>query len=83
MLTNEIKKGAMILMTHGRFGKMMDNKKGNIRLVEVTNGVNGPELGSVYVWDIVGVQVEEATFTEVILTEKQKADHQRIKTLGF
>jgi hypothetical protein len=65
MLVNDIKKGMTISMTHGRVGTMLDNKKGNIRMVEVTNSVNGPEMGSVYAKDILMVRIlESATGTE-------------------
>ena len=53
MFTNDIKKGMAVQMRNGFTGIMMDNMKGNTRMVEITNGFMGREMGSVYSHDIV------------------------------
>lgn len=50
MLTNALKKGDRIQMRNGFFGTILDNKKGNVRMVEVEGYVT--EAGSVYSHDI-------------------------------
>lgn len=50
MKTNDIKKGWRIQLRNGWFGTMLDNTRGNIRLVEV-EGIY-TEAGSVYSHDI-------------------------------
>lgn len=82
MFANDIKKGMNIIMTHGRYGKMMDNKRGNIRMVEVTNGICGPEIGSIYAKDILKVEVN-GTFENVDLSDKQTKSAQLISAAGF
>lgn len=53
MITNDIKKGAKLVLTGRRTATMVDNKKGIIRMVE-TDAVNGwvNEIGSVYINEI-------------------------------
>jgi len=48
--TNEIKKGMRIKQYNGWYGTMMDNKRGNIRLVEVEGIFT--DIGSIYASDI-------------------------------
>ena len=65
MLTNEIKKGMKILSVQLGVpvsGIMMDNLKGNTRLVDVKGSEVGmfDEIGSVYSHDIVEVKVDDA-----------------------
>lgn len=87
MLVNDIKKGFAIRMTHGRYGVMMDNKKGNIRMVSVTNGMNGPEIGSIYAKDITEVAVNGAdmmpVFERVELSPAQLKAAAKIRAVGF
>jgi hypothetical protein len=61
MLTNDIKKGAKLVLTGGRCATMYDNAKGIIRMVK-TDDTNGyyEEIGSVYADEIVGVVAEKA-----------------------
>ena len=82
MRINDVKKGMNIRMTSGRFGKMMDNKRGNIRMVEVTNGIFGPEIGSVYAKDILEVEVD-GVFEPVNLSEAQIKAARLIRSAGF
>ena len=69
MKTNDIKKGMRIQLNHGWFGTMMDNRKGNIRCVEVEGFFT--EIGSVYSAVIARVLVN-GEWVEVEHTEKQK-----------
>lgn len=57
MKTNDIKKGMRIQLRNGWYGTMMDNAKGNIRMVDV-EGIYR-ETGSVYSHDIVTVKVDD------------------------
>jgi len=50
MLTNDIKKGMRIKLANGWYGTMMDNARGNTRMVEVEGYFT--EIGSVYSHDI-------------------------------
>ena len=50
MKTNDIKKGTRIQLFNGWYGTMMDNARGNIRIVDV-EGIYR-EVGSVYSHDI-------------------------------
>ena len=81
MLTNEIKKGTKILSVQLGVpvsGIMMDNKKGNTRLIDVKGSEVGlfDEMGSVYAHDIVQAKIDDAwipvTHTEAQLKLKQQ-----------
>jgi hypothetical protein len=56
MKTNDIKKGARILLRNGWYGTMYDNMKGNTRMAEVEGFET--EIGSVYSHDIMEVLVD-------------------------
>jgi len=68
MLTNDIKKGMRVKLSSGWFGTMYDNKKGNTRVVDVEGDFH--EIGSVYAWDIVAVNVDNV-WHGIELTPKQ------------
>ncbi len=51
MKTNELKKGARVLLRCGWFATVYDNARGNIRMCEVEGDFT--EIGSVYSHDIV------------------------------
>lgn len=51
MKTNDLKKGARILLANGWYGTIADNARGNIRMAEVEGFYT--EIGSVYSHDIV------------------------------
>ena len=75
MTTNEIKKGMKIKSVQLGVpvtGIMLDNKKGNTRLVDVKGSEVGffDEMGSVYANDIVKVKVDDV-WVDVEHTEKQ------------
>lgn len=69
MLTNDIKKGAKLILTNGWRAEMMDNQKGNIRLANVHGLVT--EMGSIYVWNIASVEVD-GKYVPIELTDKQR-----------
>lgn len=68
MKTSEIKKGMRILLSNGWYGTMMDNLRGTTRLAEVEGYYT--EVGSVYSYDIVAVEVN-GQFQKVDYTEKE------------
>ena len=83
MTTNEIKKGMKILSKQLGVpvsGTMMDNKKGNTRMIQ-TNGTEVGmfnEMGSVYSHDIIEVKVDDAW----IPVEHTEAQLKLKKTVG-
>ena len=75
MTTNEIKKGMRIKSVQLGVpvtGIMMDNLKGNTRMVDVKGSEVGffDEMGSIYSHDIILVEVD-GNWTEVEHTDKQ------------
>jgi preprotein translocase subunit YajC len=58
MLANDLKKGDRVHLNNGWRATIMDNKKGSIRFAQVEGFVT--ELGSIYVWDIAGVELTAA-----------------------
>ena len=86
MLTNEIKKGTKVLSVQLGVpvsGIMMDNKKGNTRLIDVKGSEVGmfDEMGSVYSHDIVEYQDEDGFWHTVEHTEAQLKLKQQVKEL--
>jgi hypothetical protein len=83
MLTNDIKKGMRVQLKNGWEGTMMDNARGNTRMVEVEG--NFTEIGSVYVWDIASVLpmngVSDGVWIGVDLTEKQLKTMKTVKAV--
>ena len=70
MTTNELKSGTVVKLANGWLAKLMDNKKGNIRLAEVDGFVR--EMGSVYSHDIVAhLDPESGGFAPVDHTPAQ------------
>lgn len=82
MKTNDIKKGDKIIY-NDQEGTMMDNQRGNIRLVEVPSVFGGTEIGSVYAFDITHSIGPSGQMEPVELTEKQIAARKTIRRLGF
>lgn len=80
ILSNDIKKGAEIVLKNGWTATIMDNKKGNIRLAQVRGFCI--EIGSIYVHDIAVVTQDNEVFT-VALTEKQQSLKKQVNALGF
>lgn len=87
MKTNEIKKGMKIKVTNLGVpvtGIMMDNLKGDTRLVDVKGSEVGmfDEMGSVYSHDIALVEVNER-WIRVEHTDKQLKLKQKVAQFGF
>ena len=85
MTTNEIKKGMRIKSVQLGVpvtGIMMDNTRGNTRLVDVKGSEVGmfDEMGSVYSHDIILVEVDNK-WIEVEHTEKQKKLSQQVSSI--
>ena len=85
MLTNEIKKGTKVLSVQlgvPVLGIMMDNKKGNTRLIDVKGSEVGlfDEMGSVYAHDIIEAKIDDA-WIPITLTEAQLKLKQQVKEL--
>lgn len=89
MLINNVKKGMRVQLCNGWYGTMMDNAKGNVRMVDVEGLFR--EIGSVYSHDIVRVLVtveNEAGISmhrweQVELSPAQEKNVQKIKAAGF
>ena len=85
MTTNEIKKGMRIKSVQLGVpvtGIMLDNTRGNTRLVDVKGSEVGmfDEMGSVYSHDIILVEVDNK-WIEVEHTEKQKKLSQQVSSI--
>lgn len=81
MKTNDIKKGMRVRLNNGWYGTMMDNQRGNTRLVEVEGFCT--EIGSVYAFDIARVETVAGVWEAVELTDKQQAFRLQMKEMGF
>ena len=87
MTTNEIKKGMKIKSVQLGVpvtGIMLDNKKGNTRLVDVKGSEVGffDEMGSVYSHDIILVE-QNSNWVEVTHTEKQLKLQKSLASMGW
>lgn len=87
MFTNEIKKGMeikSIQLGTPCLGIMMDNMKGNTRLIDCKGSTVGmfDEMGSIYSHDIVQVKVD-GEWTVVRHTDKQLKLKKQLESLGF
>jgi hypothetical protein len=76
MLANDIKKGMRLRLRNGWYGTMMDNAKGNTRMVDVEGFER--EIGSVYTKDIALVYIPDATWSGGLRPEPvELSDRQR------
>ena len=87
MKTNDIKKGMNIKT--GQLGTpvsgvMLDNLRGNTRLVDVKGSEVGmfDEMGSVYAYDILMVEVD-GEWEEIEYTEAQLKLKKQVSAMGF
>ena len=80
ILSNDIKKGDLILETNGWYGEVMDNLKGNTRCANIHGFCE--EAGSIYVWDIEQV-CKGGLVYNIKLTDKQKKNRQMVSAMGF
>lgn len=82
MLVNDIKKGMRVKLHNGWLGTMADNKRGNIRTVNV-EGIY-TEMGSVYAKDIRSVLNPATNAWEFVeLSPAQKKASATIRAFGF
>jgi hypothetical protein len=89
MQTKEIKKGMRVRLRNGWFGTMAENCRGNTPMVTVEGFCT--ETGSVYVFDIArvrtnlmsGNEMDEETWENVELTDKQKNFQEQVMAMGF
>lgn len=80
ILSNNIKKGDLIVEAHNWYGEIIDNKKGNIRMANIHGLFE--EMGSIYVWNITRV-CKDGVVYYIKLTKKQKKDKKMINVMGF
>lgn len=83
MKTNELKKGDIVVISGGYRAKIMDNKKGNIRLIKTFPPLY-EEIGSIYAWEILRLisnENGEVLIKEIELTPAQKKAKE--KTVSF
>ena len=88
MVTNDIKKGTKIRTKQLGVtvsGVMMDNLKGNTRLIKTNGSEVGmfDEMGSVYATDIVMAENSEGIWEDVELTDKQVKSKTMREQFGF
>ena len=88
MKTNDIKKGTEIKTKQlgtPVSGVMMDNLKGNTRMIKTNGSEVGlfDEMGSVYSTDIILAKNSEGVWEEVEHTDKQSKDADFRRLAGF
>ena len=88
MKTNDIKKGTKIRTKQlgvSVSGVMMDNLKGNTRLIKTNGSEVGlfDEMGSVYATDIIMAENSEGIWEDVEYTDKQMHSIQMREQFGF
>ena len=88
MKTNDIKKGTNIRTKQlgvSVSGVMMDNLKGNTRLIKTFGSEVGlfDEIGSVYATDITMVENSDGVWEDVELTDKQRKSITMREQFGF
>ena len=88
MKTNDIKKGTNIRTKQlgvSVSGIMMDNARGNTRLIKTNGSEVGlfDEIGSVYATDIVMAENSEGIWEDVEYTDKQIKSIKMREQLGF
>jgi len=83
MKTNDLKKGAKVILNNGWKATIMDNKKGNTRLAEV-QGIY-TEIGSIYAHDINSYFNENARlyYNDIELTPDQLRLQNELNLMGF
>jgi hypothetical protein len=72
MKTNEIKSGSIVRMRDGSTATVVDNRRGNTRMVAMPNPNGTMDRGSVYAHDIVAVQTFERWVPVWHTPEQQK-----------
>jgi len=80
MLTNDLKKGAQVVLKNGWKATIEDNMKGNTRLATVYGDFT--EIGSIYAHDIACVIIDGKE-VPIELTDKQKQLQEQIERRGW
>ena len=70
MLANEMKKGTEVIQHNGWYAKIMDNKKGMVRLAEVHGFFT--EIGSIYIDDIDMIKTKDGFLVCSLLLEMRQ-----------
>ena len=78
--TNDLKKGARVLLRNGWYATIQDNRKGDVRVATVEGLYT--ETGSVYAHDIVEAHIADSWIT-ISHTNKQEQLYQRVTQWGF
>ena len=79
VLMNAINNGTTVLLTGNRVAVVRDGMKNAMtRMVEVISGAPVQEMGSVYIFDIVKVKIDDAWY-ETEMTERQRKRASEIK----
>jgi hypothetical protein len=78
--TNDLKKGARVLLRNGWYATIQDNRKGDVRVATVEGLCT--ETGSVYAHDIVEAHIADSWIT-ITHTNKQEQLYQRVTQWGF
>ena len=78
MLSNEMKKGTMVMLKNGWKARIEDNMKGNTRLATVCGFET--EMGSIYVHDI-AYAVIDGKQVPIELTESQKKLQKQVEAM--
>lgn len=81
MKTNELKKGAQVLLRNGWYARVEDNRKGDTRVCTVYGDFT--EMGSVYSHDIVGWIDSDGFLHDVEHTDKQMQLREKLIKMGF
>ena len=83
MLTNDLKKGAIVRLRNGWEAEVYDNARGNTRTCKVYGFET--EIGSVYSWDIEGtiksIGGGHPIIERVQLTDKQVAGEKQVRAM--
>ncbi len=82
MLSNDIKEGMELKLTHGRTGVMKDNKRGITRVIEVPVSSQGFDIGSTYVDEFTHVKVDDE-WEEVELTPGHSKQLNQLRSMGW
>ena len=79
VLMNAINNGTTVLLTGNRVAIVRDGMKNAMtRMVEVISGAPVREMGSIYIFDIVKVKIDDAWY-ETEMTERQRKRASEIK----
>jgi len=82
MRTNELKKGARVMLANGWEADIMDNMKGNTRMAKVYG--YECEIGSVYSHDIVAYKGADGAWrNDIEYTPAQLQCKETVKAFGF